>query len=336
MAKHLKYLITADPVVSFQPRFDTTLRLMAELLARGVAVDYCDLLTTDTSVASAQYLAGLPVQAVRMADAGRVPFIELTAPRRAAATDYDVLIHRKDPPVDARYRAYAGHFARLPDAGPLQLNAPAEVLRHSEHLLAADFPQYAVPTIHCRDLDALVAAVREQPGEAVVKPLGECSGHGIQFFRPDVARSELHVYWDRYGGAAEAGAGEPEGVVVQPFQDAITTRGDLRVLVMNGRVLGSVTRIPRPGSRLANLHQGASFRGFDPTPRQQAAVAAVAAELCPRGLYLLGLDFIGDLLSEINFTSPSAMVQINEVMGIRAEVALVDEIERLARARRSP
>lgn len=324
------YLITADPVASFQPRFDTTLRLMAELLARGVEVDVCDLLATDPAQPAERYLAALPVQRVLHADPGRAPCVALGPVRPAAAGAYAVLIHRKDPPLDARYRAYAGHFARLPP-GPLQVNEPAEVVRHSEHLLAAEFPAYAVPTTHCRDLAALVAAVRAQPREAVVKPLAECSGHGIAFFAPEVGARELQVYWDRY-----AGTGEDErerGVVVQPYQEAIVERGDLRILVMNRRVLGSVTRIPRAGSRLANLHQGASVRAFDPTPRQLAAVAAVAERLTPRGLYLLGLDFIGDLLSEINFTSPSALVQINEVMHKRAEVELVDEIERLRRER---
>ncbi|HEY0137201.1 MAG TPA: hypothetical protein VGB85_24125 [Nannocystis sp.] len=332
MAKPLKYLITADPIASFQPRFDTTLRLMAELRARRAVVDYCDLLATDTALPGPRYLAALPVHAVLDADPTRVPTVALGPLRSADARDYDVLIHRKDPPVDARYRAYAGHFAALPPAGPVQVNQPAEVLRHSEHLLAADFPEYAVPTVHCLDLDALVAAVRAQPLEAVAKPLGECSGHGIVFFAPDAPRAELQGYWDMYGGT---GADDPDaGVVVQPYQPAITTRGDLRILVMNGRVLGSVARLPRPGSRLANLHQGASYSAFDPTPRQLAAVAAVSARLTDRGLYLLGLDFIGDLLSEINFTSASAMVQINEVMRKRAEVELVDEIERLAAGRR--
>lgn len=324
------YLITADPVASFQPRFDTTLRVMAELLARGHTVDYCDLLATDPDLPPERYLAALPVQRVRNADPARVPCVALDPVRRAAAGAYEVLIHRKDPPVDARYRAYAGHFARLP-AGPLQVNEPAELLRHSEHLLAADFPAYAVPTTHCLDLASLVAAVRAQPREAVAKPIADCSGHGIAFFAPDVGAPELQVYWDRYAGTGE----DPlaRGVVVQPYQEAIVDRGDLRILVMNRRILGSVARIPRPGSRLANLHQGASVRAFDPTPRQLEAVAAVAERLTPRGLYLLGLDFIGDLLSEVNFTSPSAMVQINEVMHKRAEVELVDEIEHLRRAR---
>ncbi|MBK9756717.1 MAG: hypothetical protein IPO88_25100 [Nannocystis sp.] len=192
------------------------------------------------------------------------------------------------------------------------------MLRHSEHLLAATlFPEFAVPTVHCPDLPALLRAVRAQPLEAVVKPLGECSGRGIAFFPPLAPEAELAAYW-----AAHA---DTSGVVVQPFQPAISTRGDLRILVMNRRILGSVARIPGPGSRLANLHQGASVRAFDPTPRQLAAVAAVADALSPRGLHLLGLDFIGDLLSEINFTSPSALVQINEVMHKRAEQELVDD-----------
>lgn len=326
-----KYLITADPIATFQPRFDTTLRLMAELRARAIDVDYCDLLACDPHRASADYLAALPVHSVVRADPARQPCVDLGPPRLADARDYAVLIHRKDPPVDALYRAHAAHFARLPARlpvdttaapGPLQINAPAEVLRHSEHLLAASFPDFAVPTTHCQDLPALIAAVRAQPLEAVVKPLGECSGRGIAFFAPSTPTPELAAYW--------AALADPDGVVVQPYQPAITTRGDLRILVMNRRVLGSVARIPRPGSRLANLHQGASVRPFDPTPRQLAAVAAVADALTPRGLYLLGLDFIGDLLSEINFTSPSALVQINEVSQTRAEVVLVDEIERLA------
>lgn len=312
-----RYLITADPVATFQPRFDTTLRLMAELLARGIEVDYCDLLATDLSLQTEDYLATLPVQRVVYSDPGRRPCVGLEAVRSARALDYDVLVHRKDPPVDARYRAYAAHFAAL-SGRRLQINEPAEVLRHSEHLLPARFPEYAIPTTHCPDFADLRAAVRAQPGEAVVKPIGECSGIGIAFFRPDVAEDVLRDWWRQYGEA-----------VVQPYQDAVTTRGDLRILVIGEHVLGSVTRLPRPGSRLANLHQGASYRAFTPTPRQLAAVRAVTDELVPRGLYLLGLDFIGDLLSEINFTSPSAMVQIGEVMHKRVEVELVDAIEQL-------
>lgn len=311
-----RYLITADPVATFQPRFDTTLRLMAELLARGADVDYCDLLATDMSLETDAWLAALPAARVLYSDPARRPSVGLGALRPVRVADYDVLIHRKDPPVDDRYRAYAGRFARL-GGELLQVNEPAEVLRHSEHLLPLRFAEHAIPTAHCPDFAALRAAVREVAGEAVVKPISECSGIGIAFFRADAPEPVLWDWWQQYGEA-----------VVQPYQEAITTRGDLRILTIFDRIVGSVMRLPRAGSRLANLHQGASYHPFEPTPRQLAAVAAVTAELVPRGLYLLGLDFIGDLLSEINFTSPSALVQINEVMHKRAEVELVDAIER--------
>lgn len=325
------YLVTADPVASLQPRFDTTIRVLAELLGRGVPVDYCDLAATDLSRPPADWLAALPVHAVEYADPSRTPCIGLAAPRLADAAAYELLLHRKDPPVDAAYRAWTSRFAAL--AGPVQVNDPAELLRRSEHTLAAEaFPELAVPTVHCRDLAALEVAVRTQPTEAVVKPLYACSGVGIAFFAADAPLAALQDHWDMYAGTGPEG--QPDGLVVQPYQPAIVDRGDLRILVMAGRVLGCVTRVPRPGSRLANLHQGAGFRAAEPTPRQLAAVDAIAGELTPRGLWLLGIDFIGDLVSEINFTSPSALVQIDEVMHRRVEVDLVDELERLrARAR---
>jgi glutathione synthase len=85
---------------------------------------------------------------------------------------------------------------------------------------------------------------------------------------------------------------------------------------------------------LANLHQGAVAARLEPSPRQLEACRIVAADLNPLGLYLLGLDFIGEDLTEVNFTSPTTIVQINRVNGIRADIELVDELERMWRARR--
>ena len=92
-------------------------------------------------------------------------------------------------------------------------------------------------------------------------------------------------------------------------------------------------RVPAEGSRLANLHQGAVAARLEPTPRQLEACRVVAEDLNPLGLYLLGLDFIGEHLTEVNFTSPTTIVQINRVNGIRADIELVDELERMWRRR---
>ena len=104
-------------------------------------------------------------------------------------------------------------------------------------------------------------------------------------------------------------------------------------MTINDRVLGSVLRVPASGSRLANLHQGATAARLDPTPHQIEACRVVAEDLNPLGLHLLGLDFIGDDLTEVNFTSPTTIVQINRVNNIRADIELVDELERMWRQR---
>jgi glutathione synthase len=314
----MKYLIVADPLSRFQPRYDTTLRLAAEILARGHRVDYMDLSQANTAQPNASYLAALPVQEVLASDPAHAPYFKLAVRRHASVADYQVILQRQDPPVDEVYRAHAAHFAQAP-SDILQINNPAETPRHSEHELPTRYPNFAIPTTLCQSFQSFSKAIAQQSGESVAKPMDQCSGIGIEFFKPDTPEATLLAYWQRW---------QPQ-VIVQPFLDEILRSGDLRVLVMNQRILGQVLRVPRSGSRLANLHQGATARAWTLSPRQIEASLVVAADLAPLGLHLLGLDFIGDHLSEVNITSPSALVQINEVMQQRTEAALVDEIEAL-------
>ena len=145
----------------------------------------------------------------------------------------------------------------------------------------------------------------------------------FRFFEPGVSNDDLAAYWEEW---------QPH-VIVQPYLDAIESTGDLRILTINDTILGSVLRVPAEGSRLANLHQGAVAARLEPTPRQIEACKVVAKDLNPLGLYLLGLDFIGEHLTEVNFTSPTTIVQVNRVNGIRADIVLVDELERMWRER---
>ena len=164
-----------------------------------------------------------------------------------------------------------------------------------------------------------------QNGEAVCKPKNTYCGIGVSFFPSNAPEDQLEAFWQQW---------RPE-VIVQPYLQAIEETGDLRILTINERVLGSVLRVPASGSRLANLHQGAVAAALEPTPRQLEACREVAADLNPLGLHLLGLDFIGEHLTEVNFTSPTTIVQINQVNRIRADAELVDELERMWRDRES-
>ena len=317
-----RYLIVADPVATLNPTFDLGVCLSRELIARGIAVDYLDLLATDAGQTSSRYLRSLPVQEIISADAGRIPFWELGEARTASVEEYRVILQRTDPPVDDRFVAHSRHFEHAPE-DIVQINRPPATYELSEHTVILRYPQFAAPTWVCSSLDELVAAVRGLEGEVVAKPKSTYCGIGVKFLSSSAPEAELEAFWLQW---------QPE-VIVQPYLSEIERTGDLRILTINRRVLGSVLRVPATGSRLANLHQGAVAAALAPTERQLEACRAVAADLNPLGLYLLGLDFIGDHLTEVNFTSPTTIVQINQVNGIRADIDLVDELEEMWRAR---
>jgi glutathione synthase len=317
-----RYLIVADALERLNPVFDLGVCVSVELLARGIAVDYLDLYASDAAQPSAGFLESLPVRSVLAADPAAGEFWTLGDVHPASVADYRVVLHRTDPPVDERFIRYARHFETAPEA-VLQVNRPPATYQLSEHTIHLRYPEFAAPTVVATSLDELVAAVRAQPGEAVCKPKNTYCGIGIDFVPPDAPAERLRRFFDEWG---------PE-VIVQPFLEAIKQSGDLRILTIGKRVLGSVLRVPAAGSRLANLHQGATAAALAPTPRQLEACRVVAEDLNPLGLHLLGLDFIGAHLTEVNITSPTTIVQINRVNGIRADRDLVDELERMWRER---
>jgi len=317
-----RYLLVADPVSALNPRFDLGVLLSQELLRRAIQLDYLDVSEADVGLPSERFLAGLPVRPIERVESSRMPFWELGPLRRAGVEEYRVILQRKDPPVDERYVAFHRHFAAAP-AQIVQINRPPAIYELSEHTVILRYPEFAAPTRVCASYAELEEAVRAQAREAVCKPKSMFCGIGIAFFSPDAPADQLREYWQRW---------RPE-VVVQPYLEAIETSGDLRILTIGEKVLGSVLRVPAEGSRLANLHRGARAAAMPPTPRQLEACRVVAEDLNPLGLHLLGLDFIGEHLTEVNITSPTTLTQINQVNGIRADVDLVDELERMWRER---
>jgi glutathione synthase len=317
-----RYLLVADSLEDLNPEFDLGVCVSTELIRRGVAVDHLDLPAADPEQSSEDFLANLRVREVLSSDADRKPFWELGPERKADVGEYRVILQRKDPPVDENFISRTRHFEVAPEE-IVQINRPPATYELSEHTAALRYPEFAAPTAVCTSLEELFEAVRALPGEAVLKPENTYCGIGIRFFDPGVLEEELAAYWDEW---------KPH-VIVQPFLDAIESTGDLRILTINDKVLGSVLRVPAKGSRLANLHQGAVAARLEPTPRQLEACRVVAEDLNPLGLHLLGLDFIGEDLTEVNFTSPTTIVQVNRVNGIRADIELVDELERMWRSR---
>jgi glutathione synthase len=319
-----KYLVVADPISTWIPRLDTTLRMVEELLRRGHGVDYCDTSQLELRMSTETFLAKIPVRRVVEAGPSLTPLCTLGVQRLAHGLEYDVILQRKDPPVDSFYKDLSLHFARLPDT-ILQINNPLMASSLSEHELPMHFPKYSIPTTLCESEDSFIEAIQTLKGESVAKPFDQCSGIGVEFFHSESDLGLLKSYWLKW---------QPK-VIVQPFiEDAVRT-GDLRVLMINGKIIGQVLRVPKPGSRLANLHQGASAVAAKLTKNQSEASLVIGAELMKKGLYFIGIDFLGDLVSEINITCPSALPMINEVEGpgTRIEIQLMDQIEAIRKAR---
>lgn len=312
-----RVLVTGDPVRVMQPQYDTSLLLMQEALLRGYAVDYLELKDMDAGVAAKEYLNQLCVREVLYSAPEDANFIGLAPRRKSNIQDYCLILNRKDPPVDDFFSSHARVFSHAPKS-ILQINDPLASISVNEHELPLEFPWASIPTRKCANLSQLQNAVQEfRESEVVLKPANTASGVGIEFVDPSkVSDKYLQDYLNRFSPC-----------YVQPFRMEITKSGDLRILVFNERIIGSVLRVPRQGSRLANLHQGATGRAFEPTSTQISIVNKIAPELHKRGLLLLGFDFIGNELSELNITSPSALSQINEVMGIRGQTMIWDEIE---------
>lgn len=312
-----KVLVVADPLDKMLVEMDSTLRMIADMLDRdGIfqvyLVDYSKL---DLNLESATFLKSLRANRVMHCSPSESNFIALDTKETVSAANFDLILLRQDPPVDEKFAKCCQLFEPL-ESQVLFINSPKWIWRLKEHIIPTEYPNFAIPTTVCHSLEELESAVRTQKPEAVIKPENECSGIGIVFVEPDCSMEVLKKYYDQHGPT----------VIVQPYLDEITKSGDLRVLAMNGTVLGSVLRVPKQGSRLANFHQGGSGAKRDASPRQLEISRHIAADLALKGIYFIGFDFIGEQLSEVNITSPTGMAQINLLNNLKVEKEFNDEI----------
>jgi glutathione synthase len=311
----LELLFVLDPLEVLILETETSLLMMREAARRGHAnhVAYVrDLYLRDRE---ARALA----RPISIDEAVR-PYWRFGPPADRPLASFDIVLMRKDPPVDATYHAALTILEPARDQVPI-VNDPAGLRTSNEKLLPLEIPGASVPSVVTADPEVIAAFVREHE-EVVVKPLNEFSGRGIT--RLSIRDSALDA--DAVGALA---AHHGQHVLVQRFLPEVE-RGDKRVFVLDGEAIGWVNRVPRPGSFRANIHQGAQVEPTELTDRERELIAAARPILAERGLAMAGFDFIGGWLTEINVTSPSAVRQINQVMGTRLEVPLVDWIERRA------
>lgn len=311
----MHFLFIIDPLETLNLATETSLLLIEEMARRGHRASVALL----ADLCLGEHDAWVRAQGITV-DLGRRPFYQLDAPGDHAFSDFDLVLMRKDPPVDAEYIFATFILERAREQVPV-VNDPVSLRLVNEKLLPLQFTEFAPPTLVSNQPDRLQSFL-DTHERIVLKLLDECSGRGIEVLdRRQAAR--IPDYVAVHGG---------RHVMAQKFLPGVSA-GDKRILLLEGEPIGAVNRVPQSPAHLANIHQGARIEATTLTARERAIIAAVKPLLLRHRLWLAGIDVIDGHLTEINVTSPSAARQINQVSGSHIEVQMVDSIERLARSR---
>ncbi|MGQ0656549.1 MAG: glutathione synthase [Chromatiales bacterium] len=304
--------VVMDPIAGINIRKDTTFALLLAAQARGWALHYMelgDLLLRD----------GIPYAHLRALAVHDDPrdWYNLRESRTAPLAELDVILMRKDPPFDMDY-VYSTYLLEQADrVGVLVVNRPASLRDANEKLFTAWFPQCCPPTLVTRSAQQIREFLREH-GDVVVKPLDGMGGASI--FRLRSGDSNVNVIIEVMTKH------ERRFVMAQRFLSAIAD-GDKRILLVDGEpVPYGLARIPAPGEMRGNLAAGGRGEGVALTERDRWICAQVGPALRDRGLLFVGLDVIGDYLTEINVTSPTCVRELEGIYGLDIKGQVIDTI----------
>ena len=310
----MKFLFVADPLDTFKTHKDSTFAMMREAASRGHELWACEpreLVWWRGGVATAH------ARRITLTGDAHDWYDEQEA-ADVALCRMDAVLMRKDPPFDAEYLYCTHLLTQAEREGARVFNSPAALRAHPEKLAILEFPQHIAPTLVTRDIDA-VRAFHAEHRDIILKPLDGMGGMGI--FR--VKDDGLNL-----GSIAETlTADGTQTIMVQGFLPAISA-GDKRVLLIDGvPVPFALARIPQGGEVRGNLAAG----GKGVAQPLSASDLAIAEHLGPilaaRGLLLVGLDIIGEQLTEINVTSPTCFQEITDQTGFNVAQRFIDALE---------
>ena len=307
----LRVAIQMDPIDTIDIGADSTFVLAMEAQARGHALYYY---TPDT-LRFREGVLSAPVQSLTVrAEQGR--HADLGEARLADLSEMDAILLRQDPPFDMAYITTT-HFLEHIHPATLVVNDPAEVRNAPEKIYVNRYPDLMPPTLITSDPEA-IRAFREEQGDIVVKPLYGNGGAGVFHLRPgdDNLGSLLEMYAEQFR----------EPLIAQRYLPDIR-QGDKRIILVDGEPAGAVSRMPNEGEARANFHAGGQAKLAELTDREREICSRIGPDLKARGLVFVGIDVIGDWLTEINVTSPTGIQETNRLSGTRIEARIWDAIE---------
>jgi glutathione synthase len=310
----MKILFVADPLESFKIYKDTTFAMMREAQKRGHQVVDCQM--TDVRWQRGESVSA-QVRHITLTGQPDTWFTE-TSSSRANLKDFDAVIMRTDPPFDSEY-FYATHLlSQAEREGAKVFNSPAALRNHPEKLAILEFPQFIAPTLVTRN-EADIRAFHAEHGTIILKPLDGMGGTGIFKVGADGLNLGVIIETLNRGGS--------QTVMVQKFLPGIA-QGDKRVLLIGGKpVPFCLARIPQGGEVRGNLAAGGKGVAQPISARDREIAEALGPILFARGLMLVGLDIIGESLTEINVTSPTCFQEITDQMGCDVAALFMDAVQ---------
>lgn len=307
----MKIAFQMDPIQSVNIDADSTFRIAEEAQARGHELFFYtpDHLAFQEGKVTArgQYFTVQRVQGQHV-DLGDVQEVDLS--------DFDVVWLRQDPPFDMHYITTT-HLLDLIHPNTLVVNDPFWVRNYPEKLLVLTFPDLTPPTTIARDLET-IKAFKAKHGDVILKPLYGNGGTGV--FRLDQNDRNLASLHEVFTGFSR------EPLIVQKFLPDVSN-GDKRVILVDGEPIGAINRVPAKGETRSNMHVGGRPEKVGLTERDLEICAAIGPLLREKGQIFVGIDVIGDYLTEINVTSPTGIQELERFDGISAAEKIWQAIE---------
>jgi glutathione synthase len=318
----VRALFILDPLDRLGLAGDTSYALMLEAAARGWDVWTCQVehlgLVGDDAVVDA--VPTIVTPATTPAEA-----FQLEARAALRLAEFDVVLMRKDPPVDVAY-LHATWILDHARGKTLLVNDPRGLRELNEHLAVLRFPALTPPTIVTRSAERLRAFQREQGGAIVLKPVDGYGGLGIFVVRDGDPNASSIIETSTDAGRKWA--------IAQRFLPEVV-HGDKRIVLVDGEPVGAVLRVPAEAEARGNLHVGGRAVKCVIDARDREIIAAVAPMLREHGQILVGLDVIGGMLTELNITSPTGIRHIAQLEDRNVAAPILERFEQMARALRS-
>jgi len=321
----MKIAFLMDKLESINPEYETTSYLMYECNQRGHTVYFLEphdvYIRKDEIVARMRNITVSPDLSMKKYWRSLIRCLNRDELLFETVTELDALFLRKDPPLLYQTMEF---LSPISDKVFMVNSTTGQIMGNSK-LYTLNFPNIIPETHVSRDPARLLKIIDDFGGDMVIKPLQRFGGEGV--IKVSIRdrlnlKSLINYYVSAYKSYEKR-----EPIMVQEYIDSVQAEGDVRILLLNGEILGAMRRKPRKGDFRTNIHAGARAYKHEVTQREKEICLTIKDKLIKDGLYFVGIDVIGDKLGEVNCVSPGGIPRINKLDGVKIEAKVIDFIE---------